>query len=120
MHQDLLDTQMGMRLTDMQHMAALPLEDRSKHQLADAHLPDKGFYFVRSVQPKQLAQSSPRRWSQLGSFLRSSKQSSQRSLQSTVSGSPPGIIADAQPTAEVMEDGVEEMDGDDMLESSSV
>ena len=89
---------MGMHLANMHHMTSLPLEERNKHQLPGAHLPQRGFYYAKSPQPKPLLQSSPGRWSQLsqfGSFLRLSKTPSRDNLQAAASHGSSGLAKES-------------------------
>ena len=59
--QDLLERHMGMWLPEMQEMAEKPPEERDKHRLKDAHLPERGFYLVKCpvVSPQERKLVSP-------------------------------------------------------------
>lgn len=67
--QDLLETQMGMKLPGMQQASARPSQERLSYRLPGAHLPERGFYHVKRGQPSPQQQKPPSYWSQLSSRL---------------------------------------------------
>ncbi len=62
--QDLLETQMGMRLGEMQQVAQLSPEGRQGVTLPQAHLPARGFYNISSSTAAR-SQKRPAPWFRL-------------------------------------------------------
>ena len=80
--QDLLERHMGMWLPEMQEMAEKPPEERDKHRLKDAHLPERGFYLVKCPIVSPQEHQSPPYWRKLTSLLRQTQSTSQHSFNS--------------------------------------
>ncbi|DBB14800.1 TPA: hypothetical protein ACH3X3_004409 [Trebouxia sp. C0006] len=64
---DLLETQMGMQLANMQELASQPVRERHKSCMPEAHLPERGFYLIKSMQPSQQQRQSPSCWGRISS-----------------------------------------------------
>ena len=67
--QDLLESHMGMVLPDMQAWSQKPPEERNKQQLPSAHLPERGFYLIKSSQARQAVPATPLRWTKMKNLL---------------------------------------------------
>jgi len=78
---------MGMRLAKMQELASQPVRERHKSCMPEAHLPERGFYFVKSMQPSQQQRQSPSYWGRISSLMSQPLTSSQRSLSSNAGNS---------------------------------
>ncbi|DBB01839.1 TPA: hypothetical protein ACH3X1_000447 [Trebouxia sp. C0004] len=78
----LLETQMGMQLANMQELASQPVRERHKSCMPEAHLPERGFYLVKSMLPSQQQRQSPSYWGRISSLMSRPLTSSHRSLSS--------------------------------------
>lgn len=76
---------MGMRLPEMQQICDKPPGERDKLRLADAHLPERGFYLIKSQHLKQQDHKPLPYWRRLSSLLKSPSGFSQNSLSSHTS-----------------------------------
>ena len=72
---------MGMSLLAMQEWAEKPPEERDKQHMPGVHLPERGFYLVKSAQSSIKEPRPPSHWRQLN-LLWSRQQAPQQSLPS--------------------------------------
>lgn len=70
---------MGMSLAAMQEWAQKPREERDQQHMPAAHLPERGFYLVKSTQSSLKETRPPSYWKQLN-LLWSRQQAPQQSL----------------------------------------
>ncbi|DBB14802.1 TPA: hypothetical protein ACH3X3_004411 [Trebouxia sp. C0006] len=83
----LLETQMGMRLANMQELASQPVRERHKSCMPEAHLPERGFYLVKSMQPSQQQRQSPSYRGRISSLMSQPLTSPRRSSSSNAGNS---------------------------------
>lgn len=77
--QELLEARMGMSLAAMQEWAQKPPKVRDDQHMPGAHLPERGFYLVKSAQSNLKESRPPSYWKQLN-VLWSRQQAPQQSL----------------------------------------
>lgn len=77
--QELLEGRMGMGLAAMQEWAQKPAKERDKQRMAGSHLPERGFYLVKTAQSSLKESKPPSYWRQLN-LLWSRQQAPHQSL----------------------------------------
>ena len=78
---------MGMQLAKMQELASQPVRERHKSCMPEAHLPERGFYLLKNMQPSQQQRQSPSYWGRISSLMSQPLTSPRRSSSSNAGNS---------------------------------